>query len=169
MWDVAKHVLEMGGDVILDYGCWARVERDDYRNRAKELGADFKLHYMDVPYSELYRRFEGRNRNLPEGAFEIPKTEMDRYITIFQPPTGDELVKELHLICKRSRLTHGGQSSVAAMLLNQMFLSSNCARMRAIAEADTLLLTVPNQLGVAYNVHVMEAILTTVAPGLGWR
>jgi hypothetical protein len=26
------------------------------------------------------------------GAFEIPKAEMDRYITIFQPPTGDELV-----------------------------------------------------------------------------
>jgi alkanesulfonate monooxygenase SsuD/methylene tetrahydromethanopterin reductase-like flavin-dependent oxidoreductase (luciferase family) len=39
----------------------------------------------------------------------------------------------------------------------------------AIAEADTLLLTVPNQLGVEYNVHVMEAILTTVAPPLGWR
>jgi alkanesulfonate monooxygenase SsuD/methylene tetrahydromethanopterin reductase-like flavin-dependent oxidoreductase (luciferase family) len=39
----------------------------------------------------------------------------------------------------------------------------------AIAEADTLLLTVPNQLGVAYNAHVMEAILTTVAPALGWR
>jgi alkanesulfonate monooxygenase SsuD/methylene tetrahydromethanopterin reductase-like flavin-dependent oxidoreductase (luciferase family) len=39
----------------------------------------------------------------------------------------------------------------------------------AVAEADTLLLTVPNQLGVAYNAHVMEAILTTVAPGLNWR
>ena len=39
----------------------------------------------------------------------------------------------------------------------------------AIAEADTILLTIPNQLGVAYNVHVMEAILATVAPGLGWR
>ncbi len=39
----------------------------------------------------------------------------------------------------------------------------------AIAEADTLLLTVPNQLGVAYNAHVIEAILTTVAPALGWR
>ena len=38
----------------------------------------------------------------------------------------------------------------------------------AIAEADTLLLTIPNQLGVAYNSHVMEAILTTVAPALGW-
>ena len=39
----------------------------------------------------------------------------------------------------------------------------------AIAEADTLLLTVPNQLGVAYNAHVIESILKHVAPGLGWR
>jgi hypothetical protein len=39
----------------------------------------------------------------------------------------------------------------------------------AIAEADTLLLTVPNQLGVAYNAHVIEAILKHVAPGLRWR
>ncbi len=43
------------------------------------------------------------------------------------------------------------------------------AKDEAIAEADTLLLTVPNQLGVDYNAHVIEAILTHVAPGLGWR
>ena len=40
---------------------------------------------------------------------------------------------------------------------------------QAIAAADTLLLTVPNQLGVEYNAHVIEAILTHVAPVLGWR
>jgi alkanesulfonate monooxygenase SsuD/methylene tetrahydromethanopterin reductase-like flavin-dependent oxidoreductase (luciferase family) len=39
----------------------------------------------------------------------------------------------------------------------------------AIAEADTLLLTVPNQLGVAYCAHGIEAILTHVAPALNWR
>jgi len=39
----------------------------------------------------------------------------------------------------------------------------------AVAAADTLLLTVPNQLGVDYNAHVIEAILTHVAPALGWR
>jgi len=39
----------------------------------------------------------------------------------------------------------------------------------AIAEADTLLLTIPNQLGVAYNAHVMEAILSSIAPALGWH
>jgi alkanesulfonate monooxygenase SsuD/methylene tetrahydromethanopterin reductase-like flavin-dependent oxidoreductase (luciferase family) len=38
-----------------------------------------------------------------------------------------------------------------------------------IAEADTLLLTVPNQLGVDYNAHVIESILKHVAPALGWR
>ena len=38
-----------------------------------------------------------------------------------------------------------------------------------IAEADTLLLTVPNMLGVPYNAHVIESILTHVAPALGWR
>jgi alkanesulfonate monooxygenase SsuD/methylene tetrahydromethanopterin reductase-like flavin-dependent oxidoreductase (luciferase family) len=39
----------------------------------------------------------------------------------------------------------------------------------AIAAADTLLLTIPNQLGVDYNAHVLESILKYVAPGLGWR
>lgn len=48
-------------------------------------------------------------------------------------------------------------------------LIAELARDEAIAEADTLLLTVPNQLGVEYNAHVIEAILTHVAPALGWR
>lgn len=48
-------------------------------------------------------------------------------------------------------------------------LVEQLAKDEAIAEADTLLLTVPNQLGVDYNAHVIEAILTHVAPALGWR
>ncbi|WP_033750035.1 LLM class flavin-dependent oxidoreductase [Pantoea sp. NGS-ED-1003] len=48
-------------------------------------------------------------------------------------------------------------------------LIKQLAQDEAIAEADTLLLTVPNQLGVDYNVHVIEAILKYVAPELGWR
>ena len=39
----------------------------------------------------------------------------------------------------------------------------------AIAAADTLLVTVPNTLGVDYNAHVIESILKYVAPALGWR
>ncbi|MFI8529507.1 LLM class flavin-dependent oxidoreductase [Streptomyces aquilus] len=48
-------------------------------------------------------------------------------------------------------------------------LVKQLAQDEAVAAADTLLLTVPNQLGVAYNTHVIESILTEVAPALGWR
>jgi alkanesulfonate monooxygenase SsuD/methylene tetrahydromethanopterin reductase-like flavin-dependent oxidoreductase (luciferase family) len=48
-------------------------------------------------------------------------------------------------------------------------LVEQLAKDEAIALADTLLLTVPNQLGVDYNAHVIEAILKHVAPALGWR
>lgn len=48
-------------------------------------------------------------------------------------------------------------------------LIAELAEDEAIAAADTLLLTVPNQLGVAYNTHVIESIIRDVAPALGWR
>ncbi|MGO2569969.1 MAG: LLM class flavin-dependent oxidoreductase [Serratia proteamaculans] len=48
-------------------------------------------------------------------------------------------------------------------------LIKQLAQDEAIAEADTLLLTVPNQLGVDYNAHVIESILTHIAPALDWR
>lgn len=48
-------------------------------------------------------------------------------------------------------------------------LVEELAQDEAIAAADTLLLTVPNQLGVDYNAHVLESVLTHVAPALGWR
>ncbi len=48
-------------------------------------------------------------------------------------------------------------------------LIKQLAEDEAIREADTVLLTIPNTLGVDYNVHVLESILKHVAPGLGWR
>ncbi|PUZ28981.1 LLM class flavin-dependent oxidoreductase [Chitinophaga parva] len=48
-------------------------------------------------------------------------------------------------------------------------LIKELAKDEAIQEADTLLLTIPNTLGVEYNVHILSAILEHVAPGLGWR
>ena len=48
-------------------------------------------------------------------------------------------------------------------------LIKELAKDEAIQEADTVLLTIPNTLGVEYNVHVLSSILKYVAPGLGWR
>ena len=48
-------------------------------------------------------------------------------------------------------------------------LIAQLAEDEAIAAADTLLLTIPNQLGVDYCVHVIESLLSEIAPELGWR
>lgn len=48
-------------------------------------------------------------------------------------------------------------------------LIKELAHDEAIQEADTLLLTIPNTLGVDYNAHLLSSILKHVAPGLGWR
>jgi predicted kinase len=92
MWDHASRVLQLGVDVILDFGFWAKEERDNFRRRAKKLGVNFKIHYMDVPIKELYKRLEKRNKKT-EGSFIIPKEYMDIYVGIFQPPTPEELVE----------------------------------------------------------------------------
>ncbi len=48
-------------------------------------------------------------------------------------------------------------------------LVKSLAEDEAVAAADTLLLTVPNQLGVDYNAHVLDSVLRHLAPELGWR
>lgn len=91
MWDVASDALRLGVNVVLDFGLWAREERDDFKRRAAELGAECRLHYMDVSRDELFRRLHERNRNPPPGAFVIPNEYMESYIRVFQPPGEDEL------------------------------------------------------------------------------
>ncbi len=48
-------------------------------------------------------------------------------------------------------------------------LIGQLAQDEAIAAADTLLLTIPNQLGVDYCAHVLDAVISQIAPELGWR
>jgi predicted kinase len=91
LWDIAARVLALGVNVILDFGFWAKVEREDYRARAKQLGAGSEIHFLDVPEEELFARLAIRNTHPPQGAFYIPKTKLKEYIPIYQPPTPDEL------------------------------------------------------------------------------
>ena len=90
MWDHASRVLRLGLDVILDFGFWFRAERESYCRRAGELGVDVKIHYMDVPLNTLYKRLAKRNEKAPAGTIKISKDDMDRYVSIFQPPGRDE-------------------------------------------------------------------------------
>src|SRR6266478_2685982 len=77
---------------------------------------------------------------------------------------GREVDDQIGFIDERTRAIFGRSYAAEPHVLIEQLRKD-----AAITEADTLLLTVPNQLGVAYNAHVIEAILTHVAPALGWR
>lgn len=94
LWDVASRALSIGVDVVLDFGCWARCERDDFRSRARSLGADFRIHFTHASEEELLRRLSARNAQLPHGAFHIPETSLKKWFSKFEPPSPDELGDE---------------------------------------------------------------------------
>ncbi|MBK8019845.1 MAG: AAA family ATPase [Chloroflexi bacterium] len=53
LWNIASRALELGTNVILDFGFWAREEREDYRSRAKQLGAGSEVHFLDVKIESI--------------------------------------------------------------------------------------------------------------------
>ena len=77
---------------------------------------------------------------------------------------GDESEDQIGMLSEKERAIFGKSYAAEPDALIEQLKQDE-----AIAEADTLLLTVPNQLGVDYNAHVIEAILKHVAPSLGWR
>jgi predicted kinase len=91
LWEVASRALVLGTNVILDFGFWAREEREDYRARARQLGASSEIHFLDVAEDELLRRLAHRNAHGSLTSFYIPETMMHPWIAFFQKPTPDEL------------------------------------------------------------------------------
>lgn len=91
LWNIANRALELGTNVILDYGFWAREEREDYRMRAKRLGASSEIHFLDVPQEELLRRLAVRNSQPSSESFHISEQSMLPWIAFFQVPSAEEL------------------------------------------------------------------------------
>jgi len=91
LWDIAARVLVLGVNVIIDFGFWAKSEREDYRARAAKLGASSEIHFLNVAEEVLLERLAIRNAHLPQGAAYIPEAKLKEWITFFQPPTPDEL------------------------------------------------------------------------------
>jgi hypothetical protein len=91
LWNIASRALALGTNVILDFGFWAREEREDYRLRAKRLGASSEVHFLDVPGDELLRRLAVRNAQASQESFHISVESMKPWIEFFQKPTPEEL------------------------------------------------------------------------------
>ena len=92
MWETGKKMLALRVDVILDFGFWAREERDALRAEAEKLGVGFQIHYMACSEEELWRRLQLRNERAGKTpVFRVSRENLSEWASIFQPPTQDEL------------------------------------------------------------------------------
>jgi predicted kinase len=91
LWRLAQEILGLGVSVVLDFGLWARIERDEMRSAARDLGVGVELHYLEVAPDELWRRIEARNMELPWEGHPIRHTDVDGWLRLFQAPDTAEL------------------------------------------------------------------------------
>jgi predicted kinase len=91
LWQLAQEILRLGLGVVLDFGLWARSERDEMRSVARGLGVGVELHYLDVPTEELWRRIQARNSQPPWISYPISRADLDEWLRLFQAPDAVEL------------------------------------------------------------------------------
>jgi len=90
-WQVAAAALQLGVNVVLENGFWARAERDDFRRKGEAMGARVEVHYLEVPRDELWDRLSRRNTDLPPHTFQVTKAEFDEWWAMFEAPSPEEL------------------------------------------------------------------------------
>jgi predicted kinase len=83
---LALRLLATGLTVIIEWGTWARSERDELRLKARELGATVELHYLFAPVDVLFERLQKRGREKPP----ITRAQLLQWINVFQVPSIDE-------------------------------------------------------------------------------
>ena len=91
LWVLAQELLRLGVSVVLDFGLWARGERDEMRSAARGLGVGVELHYLEVPADELWRRIEARNSEPPWDDHPIGRADLDGWRRVFEAPDPAEL------------------------------------------------------------------------------
>lgn len=92
LWALSRDLLARGQSVILEWGHWARVERDEKRLGARALGVGVELHYLDAPLERLIERAEHRNSSGEWTASPIRRAHFEEWATIFQPPDEEEML-----------------------------------------------------------------------------
>ena len=90
-WELAQALVAHGGTVILEAGFWSKSDRDEKRERARQLGARVELHVLDVPVEELARRVVARNADLPAATFTVSPEDIAAWAPLFEIPQPDEL------------------------------------------------------------------------------
>ena len=92
LWAFTQELLTRGQSVILEWGHWARVERDQKRLGARALGVEVELHYLDAPLEELVERADRRTTSGEWTASPMTRAHFETWATIIQPPDEEEFL-----------------------------------------------------------------------------
>jgi predicted kinase len=92
LWTLSQELLARGQSVILEWGHWARVERDEKRLGARALGVGVELHCLQAPLEELIERAERRSASGEWTDAPMTRAHFERWAEMFQPPDEEELL-----------------------------------------------------------------------------
>jgi predicted kinase len=86
-WKLARDLLTLGHNVVIEWGTWARSERDALRTAARALGAAVELHFLDAPVEVLFERIRRRNLESPP----VTLDDVMKWAEIFERPSSEEI------------------------------------------------------------------------------
>jgi len=86
-WNMSQRLLRLGCNVVIEWGTWARSERDVLRTGARALGAAVELHYLNVPVDTLFERIRQRDAEEPAITLE----DLRKWAALFEEPSAEEM------------------------------------------------------------------------------
>jgi predicted kinase len=89
--DIALRALELGIDVVLDFGLWARDERSALRQAATDRGATVEMRYFELPPAEQRRRLDRRHAEEPHTTWHMSDEKLTEWAAVISVPTPGEL------------------------------------------------------------------------------
>lgn len=89
--EIGMRALELGINVVIDFGLWGRDERSALRQAAADLGAAVEMHYFELPPAEQRRRLDRRQAEEPHTTWHMSDEELAGWAAIISIPTQGEL------------------------------------------------------------------------------
>ena len=86
-WELAKRLLSLRQNVVIEWGAWGKRERDAFRTEARALGARVELYYLSAPLEELFARIQ--QRNMEDPPIEWP--DVQKWADVFEAPSSAEM------------------------------------------------------------------------------
>jgi predicted kinase len=89
--EIGLRALELGINVVIDFGLWGRDERSALRQAAADLGAAVEMRYLELPPTEQRRRLDRRQAQEPHTTWHMSDRELVEWAALISVPTPGEL------------------------------------------------------------------------------